>query len=168
MVACGLGCDGSSVVGGTVDAALDVPVEGGLDGGTMDAPRVCAMDEVLCGGDCARLATSDAHCGACGNACGAGRGCAMGVCVTRWACAGAAGSSDVCADLQNDRAHCGACGTACAAGQVCVAGACALSCPSSQTNCGGSCRDLQTDPAHCGMCGTGCALGTGVRRAGSA
>jgi len=42
----------------------------------------CAADAVDCSGTCAVLAVDGSHCGACGNACGAGEACQAGSCTT--------------------------------------------------------------------------------------
>ncbi len=63
------GCDG--VCG---DCGADnVCVEGGV--------CECSGDAVSCDGACVDTRSNDAHCGACGNACGAGESCQTGVCA---------------------------------------------------------------------------------------
>lgn len=47
------------------------------DGGSCGGP-----DDVCCGGACIDTATSETHCGACGNACSGGDTCQNGVCCT--------------------------------------------------------------------------------------
>lgn len=41
----------------------------------------CQCSGTMCGGDCVDLMNDDAHCGACGSACGAGQACVEGECV---------------------------------------------------------------------------------------
>ena len=82
------------------------------------------------------------------------------------ACAsGTTRCAGLCVDLDNDAKNCGACGDACKVGQVCSAGKCVLSCPTSQTRCGGAdagapyCANLQTDHKNCGACASACKAG---------
>ncbi|MEZ4407343.1 MAG: hypothetical protein R3A52_12815 [Polyangiales bacterium] len=104
------------------------------------------------------LQSDRANCGTCGNACGAGQICNLGVCELSCA-TGLTACAGTCRDTQTDRLNCGACGNACGAGQVCVAGACVVSCSAGLTLCSGVCRDTQTDRNHCGACGTTCGAG---------
>ncbi|MEZ4410941.1 MAG: hypothetical protein R3A52_31355 [Polyangiales bacterium] len=132
------------------------------------AGGVCGFAACAAGfGDCDRAAAngcetdvraSDAHCGACGRACGAGQRCVAGSCaltcpVGQTVCGGA------CANLMTDAANCGACGRACPSGQRCASGACVLTCPTGQAACGTACANLQTDAANCGACGRACPTG---------
>jgi len=43
--------------------------------------KLCPADERLCSDSCVSLQSDPRNCGACGNACGAGQGCSLGVCV---------------------------------------------------------------------------------------
>jgi hypothetical protein len=43
--------------------------------------KICSADERLCSDSCVSLQSDPRNCGACGNACGAGQGCSLGVCV---------------------------------------------------------------------------------------
>ncbi len=101
------------------------------------APSVCQPQRGDCDGDplngCeAQLAIDDAHCGACGRACGLVDGgaeqCVEGVCVV--ACGLGFGDCngdavDGCeTPTSREEAHCGVCGRACSAGQVCAEGRC--------------------------------------------
>lgn len=43
--------------------------------------KVCAPDQRLCSNTCVSLLSDARNCGACGNACGSGRGCSAGACV---------------------------------------------------------------------------------------
>ena len=126
----------------------------------------CAGDSVVCDGACARLATDNANCGACGEACDAGEVCSNGVCAVSCAAPLAtcgAGGAAFCADTRNDPAHCGGCDLACPDGQVCSGGTCAPTCAAPLTTCGEGaaafCADTRNDPAHCGSCDRGCAPG---------
>jgi len=96
----------------------------------------CAPGETKCNDTCVSLGT-DAHCGACGDACQNGTTCCGGTCV----------------DLQTDEANCGACGSRCLNG-TCQGGACG--CPTGQTLCGTLCVDLKTNRNHCGRCSNAC------------
>lgn len=113
----------------------------------------CNTGYGLCGGGNACVPTNtNANCGTCGNACGAGQTCVSGTCQA--GCAnGLTLCSGVCRNLNQDSNNCGACGTVCGEGLVCNNGGC---CQSGQTYCGGTCVDLYTDPDNCGNCGTVC------------
>lgn len=52
----------------------------------------CQAPLVACGGACVDLTGSDAHCGACGNACVAGRSCSSSACMPPWQPIGGAGA----------------------------------------------------------------------------
>lgn len=54
-----------------------------------DEDLVCPSGEVECGGACVSILSNAAHCGACGNACGAEDACVAGSCAPN-ACAGGA------------------------------------------------------------------------------
>ncbi len=100
--------------------------------------------------------SSQQHCGACGNACPAGRACTAGVC-TLVCSGGQTNCSETCVDTNTSETHCGACGRACTTGRSCQAGVC---CGSRERNCGGVCRNLNTDNTNCGACGIACGTGT--------
>src|SRR4051812_39118009 len=130
----------------------------------------CVAGSTLCGGDCVRLATDNANCGACERACPSGSVCSDGACaITCAAPLGICGSgaSAACTDLQNDPSNCGACGKACALGDLCLTGGCVLTgaavCPAPRALCGAGgdaiCADLDHDPANCGACGSACPSG---------
>ncbi len=109
------------------------------------------------------LATTPAHCGRCGGACGAINGaatCAAGACGIT--CAAGYGNCDGslvngCETLTtSSNTHCGRCNNACGAGFVCSAGACGSVCGSGTTFCSGACVNTQTSPSNCGACGVTC------------
>jgi len=112
-------------------------------GGTNPAV-MCTAEQTSCSGACADLRTDNQHCGACGNACGAGDACGGSMCWPRacdlQTCAeGLVCVDDVCVDRECFAVECpagqrcagGACyaqacnGMTCPAGQLCVDDACA-------------------------------------------
>jgi hypothetical protein len=106
--------------------------------------------------------TTDANCGACGNACTVAETCSGGACV---ACA--AGSADCngsavdgCeVNLQGDSNNCGACGNVCGAGETCSGGACVCAAgfaDCDQISADGCEVNLQNDNSNCGACGHVC------------
>ena len=127
----------------------------------------CAADYGDCNAQAAdgcetSLRTSNADCGACGQACTGGATCIDGVCSV--GCAPPLTScSGTCADLVTSTAHCGGCSTGCASAYdqtaTCVNGMCvysAMTCPPGQTSCNGDCVDTTRDPSNCGGCYTSC------------
>ena len=65
-----------------VPGSVCVNTPGGFE---CQAPPACAPPNILCGVACVDPRGSNAHCGACGNACGQGAACEAGVCVgTGW------------------------------------------------------------------------------------
>ncbi|MDO9021585.1 MAG: FG-GAP-like repeat-containing protein, partial [Myxococcales bacterium] len=115
--------------------------------------------------------SDNANCGACSNACAAGRVCSAGSCGAT--CASplrtcGAGSSAYCANTAVDPTNCNACGAVCALANVaahgCAAGACTvLGCAAGYGNCDGlaanGCEtNTRTSPSSCGACGRACAL----------
>lgn len=125
---------------------------GGTDGGK------CPAGQLSCAGDCIDATSDPKHCGACDNACAAGKVCDVGACAD--SCSGAkTDCSGACVDLDKDPKHCGDCAVACNAGQSCSSGSCSEACASGKTACGGSCVDLQSDDQHCGACGNNCPTG---------
>lgn len=118
-------------------------------------PGYASCDGTLTNGCEVALASNDANCGTCGNACTMGQRCMAGSCqcpVGQTLCGGR------CVDTRSDAANCGACGAPCAAGRACVASAC-VACPSGQTVCPGACIDTQTSATNCGSCGRACVAG---------
>ncbi len=146
----------------------DGGLDAAMDGGPADVASdmlTCATGETVCGAACVDTNTSNANCGACGNACSAGTECRGGTCVTpcrtgELRC----GTMGTCTDPQTDVNNCGGCGTVCPSGQMCVSGVCNLVCTAPQTVCTAasgsrSCVNLQTDANNCGACGNACAMG---------
>lgn len=120
----------------------------------------CLDAGTRCGASCVDLATNPVHCGACGNACGAGQSCRSGSCaVTCWEqrvlCNGE------CVDLQWDDFNCGVCGRRCDSPTSCHEGICrGPDCAPGQTACDRfSCSDLSNSESHCGRCGNRCLPG---------
>ncbi len=121
-------------------------------------------------------ASSVAHCGGCGMACGARPNatarCTEGACA--YSCAEGFADCDNdpsngCeVDTRTSTAHCGACGTACNAANAtatCTMGVCGLGvCNAGFGNCDNNAAngcevDTRTSTAHCGACGTTCTTG---------
>ncbi|MBX3273055.1 MAG: hypothetical protein KF729_22520 [Sandaracinaceae bacterium] len=108
-----------------------------------------ALGQDCCRGSCVDYQTDESHCGACGNACGAGQICCGGACVTSGpahcgqSCSVCAAGSELCCSgscVPVGNMHCNACGVTCATGQC----------------CGSGCVDLVTDVTNCGACGVSC------------
>ena len=123
---------------------------------------------------------SDANCGACGQACGAGLFCNVGECQSQDCPAGQKACDGVCTDVMGDAANCGDCGDICL--HECCSGACvhtssdpnncgdcgrecrypgvcegySCTCPPGSAYCDGDCADVQSDPHHCGGCDNDC------------
>ena len=144
-------------------------------GTSAPAPARCAPGDVICGGACTSLLTSQSNCGGCGIACQApGNGgttsCVGGACQPACAAplglcnartdAGASGLA--CTDTSADPVNCGACGQVCAPQQTCNAGRC-TSCPSGELQCPTAtpgrtaCKAVLSDNLNCGGCGAACA-----------
>ncbi len=123
---------------------------------------------------CVETQSSDAHCGACRNACDAAGdggtapdntyfGCVAGECG-HLKCRAPYGDCDKnegngCETLLTTDENCGTCGNACPAGQTCQkdwGSNWVCMCPAGQTVCNGRCVDLATNPQHCGGCGSEC------------
>ncbi len=87
----------------------------------------CAPGQMICAGYCVDLQSNLSHCGACGNACVAGKVCWAGVCTGSVACAA---DSD------------------CLAGQACVSGQCSATTVTCQ-QVGGTCGPLTAAGVDC-------------------
>jgi hypothetical protein len=127
------------------------------------------------------VATSLAHCGACGSACApanaigvcAAGACGIATCATGFADCDGSVANGCETDLLSNAAHCGGCGNACGAANAsgaCTAGVCEpWTCNAGWANCDGSpatgCEiDLLSNAAHCGACGNACAAGETCQR----
>ncbi|MBL8623833.1 MAG: hypothetical protein JNK64_21165 [Myxococcales bacterium] len=77
LAACGGGGDDTVVV---VDAAIDAPIDAAIDAG-IDAPPVCNAPNMVCGGQCTDVTTSEQFCGNCTTACSGGQVCESSACV---------------------------------------------------------------------------------------
>jgi hypothetical protein len=129
-------------------------VSSNLTAGAADGGAACSSPLVECNGECTYLATDEANCGACGNACAGGTSCEAGRC----ACPnGEQDCNGQCVSIETNNNNCGGCGTKCDGGTVCSMGTCA--CPAGSTSCESECVDTQTDGHHCGDCGTECPNG---------
>jgi len=116
------------------------------------------------------LASANAHCGRCGNACAAGSVCSAGACLSTCG-AGLTFCGGRCVDVATDAAHCSRCGNACPApanaSATCAAGACGYACLAGFGDCDGSAANgcetaLGTSVAHCGRCGAACSATNGA------
>jgi len=126
------------------------PGGAGAEAGSDSGPE-CTGGLLACEGACIDATTDNAHCGECGNDCGAGSTCVAGEC----ACPdGEPPCADGCVNTLTDTRNCGGCGEECAADQTCVEGECA--CSGSLTACSDGCVDTGSSSAHCGGCGQPC------------
>jgi hypothetical protein len=113
-------------------ASVTVQPEGWLDLMTMSTETVtvegCSEGLSVCGDACADLKTDAAHCGTCGQSCGADAACSAGVCVDQCTACGESTKTGKCASEW----------TACAADPACVKAAeCEAKCTTAQ--CRNSC-----------------------------
>ena len=142
--------------------------------GTPTSPGGCPNpDQTSCSGVCVDLASDDANCGACGNACAYNQSCSGdGRCMTAdsisclpgypTACSNAQ-HPFYCVDTENDSQNCGACGNACAPGEGCYGGSCLNFDPCTTAGgawCNGRCTDLLIDESNCGACANECDYAT--------
>ena len=153
--------DASAALDASADAAPDagdasLDASASSEGGAPDAGATADAASPAVSRYCARTASDEHNCGACGVSCAAGQQCDDGVCSATCS-AGQTLCSGVCRDLATDLANCGTCGTTCASGQVCSGGVCQASCGLPFTQCGSACANTASDPAHCGSCATSCA-----------
>src|SRR5262245_52261912 len=80
-------------------------------------PGECPDDRIDCGGECVDTNRDNAHCGACGAACGAGDRCVDGQCAldcqpALLECGGS------CVDPMTNDGHCGGCSLSCRPGET--------------------------------------------------
>jgi hypothetical protein len=120
------------------------------------------------------LATTLAHCGACGNRCptptnGAascvGGACGIASCNAPFEDCDRNSANGCEVNLASSVAHCGGCNMACAArpnmAAACTARACTYTCVAGFADCDGNAANgcetnLQTDTSHCGVCRNVC------------
>ena len=140
---------------GTVppDTHEDPGTDSGFDAMGMDTTG-CPAGERECGGQCVDIATSNQHCGGCGNACPGTSTCQSMACT----CSGSQKlCGGQCVDVTSDANHCGSCNNQCASAQSCTNSSC--SCPGGEKLCNGSCVDTSSSSEHCGTCGNQCGGG---------
>jgi len=130
LVACGGGSQGTGGSGPTSTSSGTTTTTG--DG--------CDRGLVHCDDACVDIEDSNAHCGACGSACGAAEVCAYRTCQPNTIYCADAGASDagcggLCVLLSENLDHCGACGNACDAASYCGEG--------------GVCKPWQGDGTSC-------------------
>ncbi|MEZ4408464.1 MAG: hypothetical protein R3A52_18615 [Polyangiales bacterium] len=171
-------CDGNAANGCEVDTRTNASHCGGcgnacpaLPGGAAScAGSVCGLACAAGRGDCdgnpingceVDTSTTNAHCGACNNACAVASSrrvhagaCGVASCATGYGnCDGDAANGCETA-LAGNVAHCGACGNACPAGGICNAGAARAR---SGERCAAAPASTSGDARSCGACGNACA-----------
>jgi hypothetical protein len=77
LAACGGGGDDTVIV---VDATIDAPIDAAIDA-AIDAPPVCNAPNMVCGGQCTDVTTSEQFCGNCTTSCAGGTVCTSSQCV---------------------------------------------------------------------------------------
>jgi hypothetical protein len=172
--ACGMACvAGANAVGRCEGGRCRVACSAGFGDCDNDPSNGCEVE----------LASSAAHCGACGAGCPArteaAASCVMGQCAST--CNAGRGDCDGmptngCESLLgSDPNHCGACGAICRlpnATPACAASVCGVAaCTPGFADCDGMAttgceQDIAADAQNCGGCGRRCAAGT-VCQAGS-
>jgi hypothetical protein len=116
----------------------------------------CGAGQMACGMECRNVATDNANCGRCGQACGSTQVCQGGSCVCSAGLMMCGGSC-----VGQTAQSCGASCTVCPAGQSCTNGTCG-SCSAPMIMCAdGACVAANGDGSilHCGGC-TACTGGT--------
>jgi hypothetical protein len=126
-------------VASATDAEQWVPTPGPYDFSVDDIRFIgsgaCLTGLSLCGVGCTDLATDEANCGTCGNACDVSRQCVSGSCVCP---AGYTECGGECVDTAIDVQHCGACNAQCSG--ECSSGTCtASSCTTGMPKTGNTC-----------------------------
>jgi len=149
---CSGSCDGDSCNGYKVGEACSSNSQCQLNN-CVGGVCACAIGDAPCGsgGACTDIEYNDAHCGACGKACGPNQRCLAGKCECRDTFTTNCGAD--CYDTRIEEAHCGACGTACRSDQLCRLSVCTCA---TGTECSGKCVQLGSDPLNCGSCGKVC------------
>jgi len=116
----------------------------------------CEGGLTSCSGECVDLASDEANCGECGNACGSGEVCSGSTCSA--GCdPGLENCGGSCVNLATSNDHCGVCFNACAIRRHCEDSTCV--CDEGLEECSGVCANLGTDPMNCGSCGVECGFG---------
>ncbi len=162
------GCQSDTACDDGIDCTVDTCVAGACRHvvGPASGPTACPASQFCnlqkgciacatanqCGAACVDIATDDANCGKCGNACSSASHCVAGSCTCP---PGAPVCGGVCVDVKSDPDNCNGCGNRCAAGNSCVNGTCSCA----KTTCGATCTDLSSDDANCGKCGKACSKG---------
>jgi len=136
-------------------AACDSCPDGNASDSVYCHAASCATDETVCAGACSNLQSDRDNCGSCGNACGDGLVCSLGMCVE--GCDnGLAQCAGACVDLATDTDNCGGCGVddsshVCTPDQMCNTGVCG--CGPTDIVCNGTCTNPNTSQNFCGATG---------------
>src|SRR5690606_13857785 len=144
----------SRLLGAAIAALFSLPAASGCSTAVepSEEAATCPTGQTACNGWCVDLNNNATSCGACGNLCQPGSGCAGGVCQCQ---AGLTACTNGCSNIQGDGNNCGGCDIVCQGAQVCSLGACSDSCAVG-TACGNSCVDQMSDTFNCGACGNVC------------